>query len=198
MRVFYSRVHDLGVPIRLRYVSACDPVSASTCEEHSEAIVLDVTFVDDEAIAVVATVPRTMTSKIKLVINVLKQTFTEFGMTINWSPGKTELLCKWRGKRAKAENQSLVHRNGMKLLTVTAARRRAVAKRRQKTLEQDIQVNCVPRYKHLGSIIDNNLSLQPEARCRERSALNSFTPIATKILGNKSIAPQRRIRLDFF
>ena len=71
MKVFYSRVHDLGVPNRLRYVSACDPVSASTCNEHSEAIVLDVTFVDDEAIAVVATVPRTMTSKIKLVINVL-------------------------------------------------------------------------------------------------------------------------------
>ena len=69
----------------------------------STVIVFDVTFVDDEAIATFASVPKSLSKKFRRAVQLLIETFDFYGMKINWKPNKTEALVAYRGKKAREE-----------------------------------------------------------------------------------------------
>merc|ERR1712050_615344 len=94
-----KRALDHDIPITMARSSMCSPHS----NDDGTSIIFDVTFVDDEAIAVMAAVPKTLRTKLVLAIQLLVDTFEEYGMTINWAPGKTEALVCFRGKGQKDE-----------------------------------------------------------------------------------------------
>ena len=58
--------------------------------EGNDCVIIDVTYVDDECIIVVATVPETYDQRIRLVCRTLRRVFFDFGFDINWKRGSIE------------------------------------------------------------------------------------------------------------
>jgi hypothetical protein len=194
LKIFYAKVNAEGIPARFRYEPGAAPGNDDVPPGRAgEAIVFDVTFVDDEAIVITASVPVTLIGKLKRTISLLVETFDHYGMTINWKPGKTEAMIVLRRKKAKAEKSKLANNEHKRTLTVTRKSKRLPRKTPRE--ETEIGVNVVSSYKHLGCIVDASRNLVPEARNRERSAMNSFVPLATRVLGSKMLGVKRRIQL---
>ena len=61
---------------------------------------------------------------------------------------------------------------------------------RQKTPQRKAEANAVSSYEHLGSIIDASGNQVPEARNRERSAMNFFASLTKQALGSKMLGIQ--------
>ena len=108
-------------------------------------------------------------------------------MDINWKPGKTEAIIVYRGIGATSAKQGLAERCSVRCFHVPGAC----------SNDPDVFVNVVSSYKHLGSIIDETASYVPEANNRSSKAMNSFAPLAVRVLGSLSISRNRRIRLSW-
>ena len=93
-------------------------------------------------------------------------------MTINWSPGNTECLLQYRGKRATAHLQNR-RLNGK--LTVYVP-----------TLN-DVHINVVSDYQHLESIVALASHNNAYAKSKASSAMHAYTPIAAKVFGSADI-----------
>ena len=83
---FYERAEAEHLPVKENSAP-----NALDDDKTKDAVVLDVTFVDDEAIAVLASVPATLTQKLSRIITALRAAFAEFGMTILFPPGQYKL-----------------------------------------------------------------------------------------------------------
>ena len=86
---FYERAEAEHLPVKENSAP-----NALDDDKTKDAVVLDVTFVDDEAIAVLASVPATLTQKLSRIITALRAAFAELGMTIISPPGKYKLRLK--------------------------------------------------------------------------------------------------------
>ena len=144
---------------------------------------------------VVATVPKTMTSKFFFIVKALRRCFHKYALDMNWKPGKTEGILMWRGKRATSEKKQLRRHDGRWVLDVEGRCRRHRSKYPRKGIEQNVAVNIVKTYKHLGGIIEENGNMFPEIQNRCRSAMNSFAPLA-KLIGSKHVNLRRRVNLS--
>ena len=69
---FYARAEAEHLPVKENSAP-----NALDDDKTKDAVVLDVTFVDDEAIAVLASVPATLTQKLSRIITVLRAAFAE-------------------------------------------------------------------------------------------------------------------------
>ena len=69
---FYERAEAEHLPVKENSAP-----NALDDDKTKDAVVLDVTFVDDEAIAVLASVPATLTQKLSRIITVLRAAFAE-------------------------------------------------------------------------------------------------------------------------
>ena len=78
-------------------------------------------------------------------------------MTINWGAGKTEAMINFRGKRQTIETPSVLNPDGSRSLTVKVD---CVAASADTT--NQVTMNIVDGYKHLGSRIDASRSLLPK------------------------------------
>ena len=207
LKSFSDKLNREHIPVVLEFSKGCPPgvCPAQRGGEVAGAIILDVTFVDDEAVVVTASVPATMASRFRRVVEILTQVFEHYGMTINWKPGKTEVIAVFRGTGAVAERQRLICDNGKRKFRVqqTCGEAADVATDHVEPPKstgqtgRTIDVNAVDRYKHLGSIVDGTRSLVPEARNRVDASMNSFGPLSMRILGNKSINIKRRVALGW-
>ena len=110
-RQFQKEIEEAGIATKIR-IHSSHVFSTTVVDDGDEVIILDVTFVDDEAIAIVASVPTTMASKLIKAIQLLVECFSYYGMTINWAAGKTEVMINYRGKGAKAQKLRLVQEDG--------------------------------------------------------------------------------------
>ena len=84
-----------GIVLRVRFSMDRTPWAhpddfAGDSEASSDRDLLDVTFVDDEAIFIHSSYPSTSAKHFELVICVLRETLPRYNMEINWSKGKTE------------------------------------------------------------------------------------------------------------
>ena len=65
------------------------------------ASIIDVTYVDDEALFFAAHSARDLRKYMSIVIETLTLVFKSFGLIVNFAPGKTEFMCAFKGKHAK-------------------------------------------------------------------------------------------------
>ena len=84
-----------------------------------EALMLKVSFVDDGAIVITASVPMTLKRRVRRAVQVLAETFHHYGMTVNWKAGKTEAIVIFRGKGAVKEREDMMNPDGRRILSVT-------------------------------------------------------------------------------
>ena len=59
-------------------------------------------YVDDEALIIIAKTAALLDKSIDIMLSTLVDTFSKFSLKINWAPGKTEMMLKYRGKHAAA------------------------------------------------------------------------------------------------
>ena len=165
---FRDQLREYGVETRMHRNNGMSIWQGPSDVKNDTVPVVDVTFVDDEAIVIMASVPATLNKYVDLALKMLIQTFEKYNILINWKRGKTEAMFAYRGKKAKAFKDRLHTENGQfyNIPMDTGAGKLVV----------------VSQYKHLGGIIDISGSLVPEARRRVRSAMTSFAPLSIKMV----------------
>ena len=132
---------------------------------------VEAAFVDDEAFVLMAPTCKKLDDAIDIVTEIVTSTFHKYGLTINWKPGKTEAMLRYR------------HKNSAKALD----RRRLPSGKISIKLPPscgDIRLNVVDKYKHLGGMITVTGNMTPEMEHRACSALQAFTPLAMRIFGS--------------
>ena len=144
--------------------------------------VVEITYVDDEAIHIAASSPKVLMASIPVLMRHLCQVFMYFGFKINWKPGKTECFLTFRGKHSEAQRQKLVKQDGQLMIPLP-----------QECGHPFLRV--VRRYVHLGSGLDGACGPAPDVQIRTASALSAFTPISKKVFGNSWVTRAVRLRL---
>ena len=89
LRRFVTAAMAENIPVRFNFAPGAAPSADFTNAVDSNngdptsAMVLDVTFVDDEAIVVTSAVPASLTKKLSRIVCLLAGAFDWYGMTIN-------------------------------------------------------------------------------------------------------------------
>ncbi|CAK0891691.1 unnamed protein product [Prorocentrum cordatum] len=163
---------EKGISLRLRVPDAAfwaDPDPAN----ESAVPTLDATFVDDEAIVLVADTPKQL--------DVLIEIFDNLHLELKWKPGKSECLLKCRGPGAAAHLHRRRQSDGQ--LAIRVPRR------------DDVWLSVVQEYKHLGYFVCvmGNGDTFANTRHRVSSALAAYAPLACKTFGSDLLSVQHRL-----
>ena len=177
-----------NVHLRIHYNPAAPVWSPSCGAPLAAADVVDITFVDDEAMMITACSPRQLQKSVNLLLSALQTTFDKYKMTVNWSKGKTEALMCYRGKHAKQCKTNLVLDDGSSGYSLPPCVKEATGKSHLVVSQS---------YKHLGGYITVSGNLVVEARHRASSAMSSFVPIAQKVFGCSSMSLQHKLQLGW-
>ena len=168
----HAKLENLGISFMVKQ-SAEVPWQDNLATAPIEKPVCDATYVDDEALVLLAKSPKLLDEGIDIMLEILVSTFSSFGLDINWAPGKTEIMLKYRGVGAtKALNNRRL--NG---IVSVALPTQATAK----------HVKVVDKYKHLGSItaINNSDMYEIQHRCAEATA--AYVPLSGKLFGSPAV-----------
>ena len=139
-------------------------------------MILEATYVDDEVILLQASDNAALHERIKTTLETLQRVFDENSLTVNWAPGKTELVLAWRGKGSLAyKQQAMVE--GLPAFPFGNGQRCVI----------------VQRYKHVGSIVTHNASMAPEIDARKASA--AFNGLVQKVFAQTAIREGIRVSL---
>ena len=171
LRVLYDRLADANIVLRLKYSKGPFWASQFSHQNPCEQSVIDATFIDDEAIALVSASPRAFRDAIKILVEILPDTFRKFRLQINWSPGKTEAMMVWRGKHATEVRESF--RSGGKLCVQIPGSAESL--------------HIVDYCKHLGSVTSANRSNVPYDKDRASTAMGAYSPLAVKVFGSPNL-----------
>ena len=134
------------------FLESPSPDSKATLHEYIEA-----TYVDDECLMLSGSTPRMLDIAIEFVLQDLVDVFHEYGLNINWAPGKSECLLKYRGKNAQKHELSRTHEDNMRIKLLANA--------------SSSFLTVSTCYKHLGSqtTVDNNVVIDASARVSQAS-----------------------------
>ncbi|CAE7730122.1 unnamed protein product [Symbiodinium sp. CCMP2456] len=131
----------------------------------------DATWADDSAFVMEDRSPHGLLAKTSRTTSIVLGTLLAHGMQPNTKVGKTSLMLQLRGPGS------------------TTARRQyfgnGKASLRLHDLGMDVPTVC--QYRHLGSILDNRLTLQPEARYRLALAAQAYESAKPLLLNNRSL-----------
>ena len=160
------------IRVELKRVGVCFTVYGSRgyppfadCPPKYGKDIIDVTFVDDEAVIITAKHAADLLGKIPVVVRTIDRVFRKYGMSINFSKGKTELSTSCKGNGTVQAKRKLAERStdGVPYVPVSVAGGNEI-----------VQVHVVDSYKHLSSIICADTNLTPEARARASPAMAAF------------------------
>jgi len=141
----------------------------------------DATFVDDEALVLLARSPLALDAAMNIMLQSLVEIFSRYGLIINWMPGKTEAMIKYRGKDATKHLES--KRVDGKLCVRLPSHASAQ------------YVTVVDKYKHVGSITSISSSDIYEVQHRCAEALAVYGPIAYKVFGSPKLGDWLKLHL---
>ena len=100
LRALHARLLEANIILKVRSCNGPFWHPDLTGSDHVDDNVIDAAFVDDEAVVLIARTPRLLQRAIKILLDVLPETFRRCKLEINWAPGKTEGLLVLRGKHA--------------------------------------------------------------------------------------------------
>jgi len=137
--------------------------------------VLDATFVDDHAMVLMASNARQLDRAIDIALSHLVNVFAKYLLVINWAPGKSEAMLKYRGHDSTSCYKNRIHnaKASIKLPSACGTQRLMI----------------VAKYQHVGSVTTMCGSQIPDANLRASSAMGAYAPLSCKIFGSQHIAP---------
>ena len=80
----------------------CAPWSPHASANPKSTELRDTTYVDDEALLLIASSPANLDRAIDKLLHVLVEAFGKYSLTINWAPGKAEAMLKYRGNKPQS------------------------------------------------------------------------------------------------
>ena len=186
-----GKLLERGVAIRIvdaSSASAADGLQArrfALSPIDDATAVIDITFVDDEAVTICAAVPSTLCKHVDYAIKLIVDVFAKFNFIVNFAKGKTELMVKFRGKNSKSTRDKMLQGDKYLWPLPDDVRARTGAH----------AIHVVDIYKHLGSVVEISGSLMPEANARVRAAMNAYAPLAGKVFGSPRVNWERKLLL---
>ena len=154
---------------------ASDGAMATEDDDVHECV--EATFVDDEALVLMATSPARLDECIHFVLSELVIIFQQFGLIINWAPGKTECMLAYRGKHASRALEARRTQTGNIAIRIPGT----------KDNPSPGLLQVVSVFKHLGGHVTVNGGLGPELSYRSSSAMQSYVPLAGRVFGSPAI-----------
>ena len=140
----------------------------------------DVTYVDDEAILIVADTAESLNAKLSQVAAAAHETMAAHGMLLNWKPGKSEAILMWRGAGARAARADAARGERMAL-----------------TLPGFPALECliVKEYKHLGPMQSGTPSSALDVSERLRKASAAYYSLVRRVFAVPQLSIPLRLRL---
>ena len=136
-------------------------------------------WVDDLAVPMMTLNPQQLPSLIQQVTTLVHRACAKRGLELNFKPGKTEVVCGFRGSGAvDMRRQYLIEHAGHIALT-----------------EPPVLLRMVGTYEHLGMQFSQSGSVGQEIRVRVGKACSAHRTIRKGILQNKRVSVHARIRL---
>eukprot|EP00435_Cladocopium_sp_Y103_P067591 s210_g30.t1 len=137
-----------------------------------------VTWVDDLAVPVPTCTAHELDDRLVQVLTVIDSVFCSYGLQLNRQPGKTEIVCQYRGTGAPAcRDHRFIEQHGSLALPGGDA------------------VRVVAQYEHLGTSFSQSLSFASELRVRAGKAAGAFRQLSKSIFRNRHLSPVLRLQL---
>ena len=100
LKLLKSRLSAAGITFKIKIPGGAFWDVRGNTDDLEEVEALDAAFVDDECLVVLARSPVEMDRAITIVLDTIQTIFRATAMQMNWSPGKTECLLRYRGRHA--------------------------------------------------------------------------------------------------
>ena len=142
---------------------------------------VQVVWADDLAVPLLATSNADMEAEIRYAFGVVFDVFHEYGMTLNMSRGKTEVLVTYAGSEARAFRERLRREPQMNVQVGTSSSTMCL-----------VLGNA---YKHLGTTMAAAGRLHLEVKRRVGQAWGAFRQLARPVFLNKALKESTRIFL---
>lgn len=136
------------------------------------------TWVDDLAIPVPSVSASALDSQVLFVLKTVDDTMRSYGLELNMQPGKTELVCQYRGTGS-----------------TTCRHKRFVEYAGQLPLPCGRSLRVVAQYQHLGTAFHQSLSMRNELRGRLGKASAAYRQLSKLVFGNRKLRPTVRLQL---
>jgi hypothetical protein len=189
LREVRARLSQSGIVLKIRFDPSspmwsdiagtihCDNEGRADDEGEVTKEAIEATFVDDEALVIIAPSPAKLDIAIDKLLSIISEVFEAFALTINWAPGKSEGMLTYRGKNASKalEKRRLPDKSLAVRLPIDDASGSAR------------HLHIVPCFKHLGGHIAADGGLATEARHRCSSAMQAYVPIASRVFGSPHV-----------
>jgi len=172
LNMLHAEFRKNGLCLRLQVPNAAFWADGAS-DETVRTDVIDATFVDDECIVLMARTPALLDKSIEIVLGCLTKIFKLLHMLINWKPGKTEALLKYRGANARKHLENWRGPDGKLSIPVPD--------------RPDDKLHIVHGYKHLGGYQNIDGDLCKDARHKAETAMAAYTPISVKVFGSHCI-----------
>ena len=150
--------------------------------DHLHIQATPITWADDLAIPWATSKPEELLKEVHDITGIVYMHFKARGMTLNFQPGKTSAVVTLQGAGAGALRKShlLGIRPGIDIVTDDGS---------------NIWLPFVPTYKHLGVQVSSDLNIVHEVRHRIGQARQALATIRHKIIKNKRLKKETRLRL---
>ena len=137
-----------------------------------------VAWMDDVAFPVSTTDAIQLDGAIERLMPQVRQIFESFGLRLNTTARKTEVVCQYRGRNSPALREH-----------------RFVECLGQFRLNDGTSLRAVPTYEHLGTMFAQSATVQAELRTRIGKATAAYREMAKAIFGNKHVPIATRLQL---
>ena len=167
---------DAGFALQIPW---CGSISPLRPPSGNLTTVDDTSFVDD--MLVIAEPPDNahIAGTIASVTAAIVDIFLEHGLTLNFSPGKSEVIPFIFGQGSKQAKKDL-YIDGKAQVVATS---RHIG---------TFTILVVQRYKHVGSVLSSHGSMRPEFAARAGAALAAIMPLKKRIVANRNIPIKTR------
>ena len=156
----------------------------SNSDHHAAAHVKlqDISYADDHASCVVSKSACDLAGSVRHVLGRSLDSIVGHGLTANFGPRKTAALLAHRGSGSRAARDAVFHKAKGKLRVL-------------REFGSSVDVDVVPSYKHLGSIISFSGTMLPEVQGRVSRAKASFGEGRKKVFACPHISLAKRVTL---
>ena len=141
---------------------------------------VEATYVDAEALFLSANSPKTLDRAIHILLTELCVIFAAHRFKPNWALGKSGAILKYRGKGAKQAYDARMNLGCAKNELPTCTDRKFLI--------------VVDEYKHVGSIVSADGSVNEDAMQRPSSAAGGYVPLVSAIVSSASVPTKLILR----
>ncbi|CAE7356997.1 unnamed protein product [Symbiodinium microadriaticum] len=146
------------------------------------ATLQDISYADDHASCVVSRTARDLAGSVRHVLGRSLDSICGHGLTVNFGPRKTAALLAHKGDGSRAARDEVFHKAKGKLRVL-------------REFGTPVDVDVVPYYKHLGSVVSFSGTMLLEIRGRVSRAKVSFGEGRKKVFACPQISLGKRVTL---